>query len=261
MIPTEFTGVFRRGRRFWITYRDEAGGSHRLSCGPYVDSAEEASRRRSVLLAPIRGRRDTVATRKWDEIFAAGAMRCSLCRERKPVDAFRTLARSNGRTLDYVALNSFCRACDAERTARIRRVKRATLDGSVRLLMSNVRSRCRNKGWSCEIDEEWLIGQWHRQGGRCWFTGDPMLYDIGAQSAASGGGYRKNQRAAISVDRLDPHRGYERSNVVLCRWEANNAKQDLTIHELLDLAERLVAWRDREVTGAVQRRASSASIA
>ena len=43
---------------------------------------------------------------------------------------------------------------------------------------------------------------------------------------------------------MDPTCGYTRDNVVLCRWEANNVKQDLTADELLDLARRLVRQAD-----------------
>ena len=58
-----------------------------------------------------------------------------------------------------------------------------------------------------------------------------------------GGGYKKNKKFVVSVDRIDPAKGYTLKNTVLCCWIYNNLKQDLTLTEFFDAAS--VIYKNR----------------
>jgi hypothetical protein len=42
-----------------------------------------------------------------------------------------------------------------------------------------------------------------------------------------------------SVDRKIPMHGYIKENVVLCRWEVNRMKNDLTTTEFMDICDKI----------------------
>ena len=219
-----------------ISYTDRKGREHVLPLPGSVTTLDDAARRRATILEPAPYERRTVANKKWEQIFAEGCMACSRCREVLPVEAFRTLGLSNGKALTYMALVSHCSACDAMRTARRRAEMVRTVAASARIIMANVRSRARKRRLVVEVDEAFVERLWEQQDGRCAYTGLPMSLSRQPRDRYSGGGYRKNHPAAPSLDRLDPARGYQPDNVVLCRWEANNLKQDLPLDRFVTLA-------------------------
>jgi hypothetical protein len=71
------------------------------------------------------------------------------------------------------------------------------------------RIRTRDKGTT--LTKEALLAAWNRQGGRCAWTGLPMV--IGANSPWT-----------VSVDRRDNSLGYADHNVILTTWFANRAR-------------------------------------
>jgi len=76
-----------------------------------------------------------------------------------------------------------------------------------------------------DIDlRNYLIQLWEEQEGKCYYTGIKMSLK----------GYSKNEKTAMTVDRIDPNGGYTRGNIVLCCSIVNKIKQNLSINELLE---------------------------
>jgi len=74
-----------------------------------------------------------------------------------------------------------------------------------------------------------LLELWHRQNGKCFYTGRDMTLN---------GGYHKDDSAA-TVDRIEPNEGYIKDNIVLCTAIVNRVKQNLSISELFTLLDEI----------------------
>lgn len=86
--------------------------------------------------------------------------------------------------------------------------------------------RSRGRNCDCTITREFIEELWVRQHGRCYFTGVPL---------------RKERDAldTVSVDRLEPSRGYEPGNVVLATKAANFAKTGHSEAEFRDYLDKI----------------------
>lgn len=164
-------------------------------------------------------------------IYDSGKKTCSRCKKNKLVSEFRPLPKKQQNKPGIIIYVSHCNKCDAKRTAKFKSKKGSTIEGSAYYLMSNVKRRCREKRWKSEIDNKWIVDQWHRQKGKCYYTKIKMKFLSNRKSFKIGGGYKKNNKYNVSLDRKDPSKGYLKFNVVLCCWMANNMKQDLKIRE------------------------------
>lgn len=93
-----------------------------------------------------------------------------------------------------------------------------------------VRSAC-NKNLpasSVEALKEHLNGLWESQGGKCFYTDEPMALT----------GYPHPE--SMTVDRLEPVKGYVVGNVVLCRSLVNRSKQDMSWTEFTTLCRTVL---------------------
>lgn len=91
--------------------------------------------------------------------------------------------------------------------------------------------RIRKRHPIVNIDVDCLMILWENQGGKCFYTGEGMVFN------SSNGCQPPNQ---CSIDRIDPNRGYESGNVVLCCFWVNSAKMRMTVEELKDRCMRLL---------------------
>lgn len=152
--------------------------------------------------------------------------RCSSCGTVAPNEDFALVqSLADGRRL------SKCKRCRADQN-------HANLTASPEAYLADrtnrVRARARASGIPFDLPREHLHTRWEAQGGGlCFYTDQPM------QMAD------RTLRHSISVDRVDPHRGYLADNVVLCTNRANRIKSDLTLDEL---AAWLPGWHTRAVT-------------
>ena len=89
--------------------------------------------------------------------------------------------------------------------------------------------RARQEGYPFEISYEWLVEQFERQHGRCYYTGVPLSMEVGDN--------------ALSVDKKVPRLGYVPGNVVLTSWRLNNLKGKLTDIELIELSLAITRHR------------------
>lgn len=83
----------------------------------------------------------------------------------------------------------------------------------------------------------YLADLYERQGGRCFYTDEPMQVYFGTGRSGS-------RRDSISVDKIVPERGYVVGNVVLCIERANRVKNDCTLAEM---AQWMPGWHARVI--------------
>lgn len=112
--------------------------------------------------------------------------------------------------------------CSNECTNKIQRDKRNTLRGRLNLCLQ--KARARNE---CNIDIEWLLNQWNKQNGKCFYTGWDMTL-LGETFLRP------------SIERIDSSKGYGKDNVVLCCKQANWAKNNYTLRDFLSMCRAVV---------------------
>lgn len=114
---------------------------------------------------------------------------------------------------------SFCKSCHHEKQVERLNFSLAAYMGS---LLSGVRDRSRRFGIPCDFDREHLVSLFYAQNGTCFYTDEPMR-------AKRGKGHANN---SVSIDRVDPTKGYTKDNVVLCTYRVNSAKRDFSVDEM-----------------------------
>jgi hypothetical protein len=85
-------------------------------------------------------------------------------------------------------------------------------------MAKQVRIRAKKAGHDVEIDALFLEQLWGSQDGNCALTGQPMVLRVLDKQ-----GWR-NQKDRLSVDRIDPLKGYTLGNVQLVRAMVNISK-------------------------------------
>lgn len=129
-----------------------------------------------------------------------GWIRCSTCRSE---------VRS-----EVAVSKRFC--CNECMNAHLR-ARRNTLRGRLNLALQRARLRR-----TCTIDIDWLMSQWDRQTGLCYYTGWEMRLD-------------GTPLLHPSIDRIDSNVGYVPENVVICCSQVNWAKNRYTEAQFIEL--------------------------
>lgn len=139
---------------------------------------------------------------------------CSKCLEVSNSDNFQT-HRIPGRP-SYK--NSFCNTC---RKKTHKKWQTRDIQTFLRDRLARVKLRCAKMDIDCNLTLEGLLRQFEYQRGRCFYTDEPLEW--------SGTGLRRN---SLSFDRVMPHLGYTKTNVVFCCNRINTIKQDVTPSEM-----------------------------
>jgi hypothetical protein len=101
-----------------------------------------------------------------------------------------------------------------------------TLKSKLRDCLRWAQMRCGARGRpQPQITLASLIKMWDRQRGRCALTRVPL------EMAGAFG---------VTIDRIDPTRGYRRNNVVLVTLRANQAKGNMTMREFRRLCRQVL---------------------
>ncbi len=92
-------------------------------------------------------------------------------------------------------------------------------------IVGNKLSACKYRAFEskivCNLTKEFLIDLYHKQDGKCYYSGRAL-------------GFMKGDRDNLSVDRIDSLKGYEQTNVVLCCAIINVMKNSLTTEDLIN---------------------------
>jgi len=74
-----------------------------------------------------------------------------------------------------------------------------------------------------------------KYGRHCAYTGEPIL--LKRRLAKKNGKLNKVPPNLLSVDRLDPEKGYTKDNIVFCSWAVNDRKNAVTIKDCYRIIE------------------------
>lgn len=131
---------------------------------------------------------------------------------------------------------SICRTCRAQDARRALGASPESYFNDKQRRLSNGErgSRPSRQHLTYDLPDGYLAALWHWQDGRCFYTGKPMKMGLGVGRDPYG----------VSIDRVDPSKGYLVGNVVLACSRVNSVKNNLTIGEL---AEWIPAWHEQIV--------------
>jgi hypothetical protein len=137
---------------------------------------------------------------------------CSTCKKALSIDMF------SGR-------NTRCNKCANQANKK----RYNTFDGRIKQLVSSAKYRARKKGIPFSISENWVVSEWDEAGGKCAATGLNMR---------AFGRPKKRGHLSLSLDQIDPSKGYTKNNTRLVCWGFNRLKGNSTDEEVYLIASR-----------------------
>lgn len=105
------------------------------------------------------------------------------------------------------------------------------LSSRLSALLGNSRARAKKNSWEFDLSIDFLVSLYKDQNGLCALTGVEL--SLKADRSRWVGNL-------ISLDRIDPAKGYLKSNVQFVTTSVNYAKGSLTQQQFFDLCERVV---------------------
>lgn len=170
---------------------------------------------------------------------------CTSCNQEKPDSEFPKKNKDSVAFRD-VTLSMPCTACNTKR-AKEWRAKRKGYRGSGRYtkypkeqrpLISAIRTRLREATQrikkygkpDTDLTEEYLLDLFNQQQGKCALLG----YDIQIE---------RKHPLSLSLDQIEPSKGYVKGNVQWVTWIANRAKGDLSQDDFYRMCEIAVEYR------------------
>jgi hypothetical protein len=166
---------------------------------------------------------------------------CRKCRKTKLLSQFQKYRdnRSNGK----IRLHSWCKECRCADTNQWREsiTGRANARHWKEKRRGEILFHCqrrihnwRKKDLTSDLTPEYLVNLYDEQGGRCYYTGRPMI--VGRKR------FEYSLTDALSLDRLDPEKGYNRGNVVWCINLVNTMKQRMKENEFYDFLHTILRY-------------------
>lgn len=172
---------------------------------------------------------------------------CKLCDTVKSLDEFTRTCGKNNYAKTY-SHHSYCKVCNAYR-AREWRKKNPNYRGTGRikkfpkedrLLLSAIRQRIVDaktrvrkykKPIPVDLTDQYLYDLFKTQKRKCALTGVILTVETGSP-------------LALSLDQIDPVKGYVEGNVQWLAWCVNRAKGDLCSDDFYDMCEAVLAYRN-----------------
>lgn len=141
---------------------------------------------------------------------------CSKCGFPKPLDDFSPHPACKG------GRRGTCKACASSFSSAWLVIKKTSVRGRLKYLLSTTKSRAKSKELPFDLDIDYLAKQYEDQGGLCAITG--IKFSMDSESRIS--------PYSLSVDRIKPKGGYVKGNVQFVLLAVNLAKSDWGIQEL-----------------------------
>jgi hypothetical protein len=89
-----------------------------------------------------------------------------------------------------------------------------------------------------DLTVDYLVNLYNQQGGCCYYTGEKMIF---------GWADGKVRPQTMSLDKLDPDKGYIKGNVVWCCYLANTMKQNMDEKTFYSVLQNILKRRRDEV--------------
>ena len=142
---------------------------------------------------------------------------CIDCKKTLPIEEFYI---NNGRNNNWFSKCKKCNIEDHKKRYNSSPERRAVI------LWNSAKSRSKKENISFSITTKDLVEQYQKQNGKCYYSGKQMTYQSG-------------DKDKMSVDRIDPLKGYTIGNIVLCCWQINDMKKNYTEGDFLSLCKQI----------------------
>ena len=157
-----------------------------------------------------------------------GLLKCRICGEYYPEEDFGI--KTTGKLRHY--RDARCRKCRTKQ-AKEYFSKCDNNEKLRKMLQSRVlgaRGRAKKANLEYNLTESWIKQKWDEQNGLCAISKIPMTYN------------RNNGRTFtnVSIDRINPNKGYTKDNVHLVCMGVNLMKSDMSIEELYMFCEAVL---------------------
>jgi hypothetical protein len=170
--------------------------------------------------------------------------RCNFCKKLLNIEnfSFRNLKTLNGRS--YKRPRSRCKKCESAIVCtyqsrpgvRKHRNEQRKNDKTVKRWIQERISAWRKKTLNSDLTTEYLLKVYEGQSGRCYYTN--ALLEVFKDEE-----WRLRYQQSISIDRLDPDKGYMQGNVAFCLYVVNTMKGTLTEKQFYDRMKHILMNR------------------
>ena len=150
--------------------------------------------------------------------------RCIGCKQILPIEKFLRYIpkRYPGGTAQ---VSSRCCLCQNNYN---RLYYRANFKNRFRMILGRTKHRAVKNSMACSIEINDIEELFRSQNGLCFYSGIELSLDSGDWS--------------ISIDRIDPEKGYIPGNIALTCWLINNMKRHLHHSEFILMCEKIFKW-------------------
>lgn len=174
---------------------------------------------------------------------------CTICTKAKPIDQFYYKTyKSKTSGEQYKRYRSECIDCSKQHRAFYtqenyelvyskKKAKRINSKDDIQFHVQEKISTWRKASITkSDLTVDYLVNLYNIQDGYCYYTGEKMVF---------GWVDGKVQHNTLSLDKLDPQKGYIQGNVVWCSYLANTMKQNMTEQEFYDCLEGILTYKNR----------------
>lgn len=142
---------------------------------------------------------------------------CRCCGQSRPLPEF---GRSGKSTRGHTLYRHVCTPCRNRYKTDLTRAARTCIEDYAAVLMKRVRDRSRVRAFGRTLlSEGWVVRQWDKQRGRCFYSGEAMSLLSGPK--------------LVTVERLDVNLGYVPDNCVLACFCINMMRGSVPIEEFV----------------------------
>jgi hypothetical protein len=127
-----------------------------------------------------------------------------------------------------------CKHCMQKIRSNRNTLYRTQIDLYVRRLLPAIRCRAKEEGLDFDLTKQDLVDIWNLQNGFCYYTNQKL--DLQAAKE-----HKKAPHINFpSVDKLTPHLGYVRSNIVWCLYGVNRMKNNFSKDQFVQFCKEVI---------------------
>lgn len=161
---------------------------------------------------------------------------CSQCGQNKPASCFGKAGRACKKKDENRSYMDYCRLCASNSTEKANQRSYKRLLRERTLNEQDIDRWCGWRAWAYrkkggDVDGPYLADLFRRQNGMCYYTGVPLKIS------------KAISHESVSLDRIEPSKGYTKGNVVFCSFMANQMKGNRTEKEFYKDMRAILAHR------------------
>lgn len=177
---------------------------------------------------------------------------CRKCDEVKPLAAFTRAKASTNYRSSNATHHGYCKACNAAAAREWRKTHPGYRGSGAlkkvpqedRLLMSAIRSRisdAKHRAGSVTVTPDEAYEIFLQQDRKCALTGAVLSLE-------------KDHPLCLSLDQIEPGKGYNVGNIQWLAWCVNRAKGDLSLDQFYEMCEVVIKQKEQRLSKGAARR-------